>query len=60
MTTIQHSGNSVYAVLTAAGPAIYPTLDDALAAIDADAVEVHPGDAEYYAGREWLAVDLAA
>jgi hypothetical protein len=50
---IEHCGNAVYAVRTEAGPAIYPTLDDALAAIRSGSVEVSEGDSEYYAARTW-------
>lgn len=57
-TKIEHSGNCVYAIHTAAGPAIYPTLDDLLAAYRSGMVEVHEGNQEYYAGREWLPVSL--
>jgi hypothetical protein len=53
---IEHCGNAVYAVRTEAGPAIYPTLDDALAAIRSGSVEVSEGDSEYYAARAWLEV----
>jgi hypothetical protein len=54
---IEQSGNSVYAVLTDDGPAVYATLDDAIAAVEAGAVEVHEGDREYYEGRTWLPVE---
>lgn len=57
--TIEHSGNSVYAILTDDGPAIYPTLDDAKAAIESGTVEVHEGDREYYESRAWLPVEPA-
>jgi hypothetical protein len=63
---IEHSGNSVYAVETPDGPAVYPTLDLLIEAVRADAVEVHDGDREYYAEQAerspWLPVpaeDLA-
>lgn len=53
---VEHCGNSVYAVHTDAGPAIYPTLDDAAKAIREGCVEVSEGDREYYDEREWLEV----
>ena len=49
---IEHSGNSVYAVHTDSGPAVFPTLDDLMRAVQAG------GDQEYYDGREWFPVDV--
>lgn len=53
---IEHSGNSVYAIHTADGPAVYPTLDDLMEAVHNDTIEVHDGDQEYYESRQWLPV----
>jgi hypothetical protein len=65
MTTsmkIEHNGNSVYAVLTDDGPAIYPSLAAAAAAVRSGSVVVSEGDREYYEARTWHLVrgeDLA-
>jgi hypothetical protein len=58
-TTIQHSGHSVYAVLSSSGPAIYPSLNDAIEAVRSDAVLVSEGDRKYYAERAWHNIDAA-
>jgi hypothetical protein len=54
---IEHCDNTVYAVHTPDGPAIYPILQDLATAIQCDDVEVSEGDPEYYAARTWHPVD---
>lgn len=50
---IQHSGNSVYAVLMPDGPAVYPSLESAILAVLSDTVQIDDGDREYYDARTW-------